>query len=107
VDVLKYAIVETGGKQYKVAEGDTIVVERLDAPEGSQIELDRVLLVAGEDGVKVGTPFVEGAKVVANVVEHGKGKKILVFKYKAKKNYRRRRGHRQPFTKLAIEQLLA
>ena len=89
-----------------MAEGDTIVVERLDAPEGSQVELDKVLLVAGEDGVKVGTPLVEGAKVLASVVEHGKGKKILVFKYKPKKNYRRRRGHRQPFTKLTIEQLV-
>lgn len=102
-----YAIIETGGKQYKVAPGDKIRVEKLDAEVGSEIALDRVLLVAGEDGIKVGTPVVDGAKVIAKVNEHGKGKKILVFKYKPKKNYRKRQGHRQPYTELVIEKIEA
>ena len=100
-----YAIVETGGKQYRVAEGDVITVERLAAQEGEEITLDRVLLVASEDGVKVGRPVVEGTKVKATVTGHGKHPKILVFKYKPKKNYRRRYGHRQPYTQLKITKI--
>jgi len=102
-----YAVIETGGKQYKVAPGDKIRVEKLDAEVGAEIELDKVLLVAGENGIKVGNPVVAGAKVVAKVTDHGKGKKILVFKYKPKKNYRRRQGHRQPYTELVIDKIEA
>lgn len=102
-----YAIVETGGKQFKVAQGDTIVVEKLDAEVGTTVELDKVFLVNGEKGVKVGAPTVTGAKVVAKVVEHGRDKKIVVFKYKSKKNYHKKQGHRQPFTKLVIESIEA
>ncbi len=97
-----YAIIETGGKQYRVSEGDYIKVEKLECEEGATVVFDRVLFVSQDDDVKVGTPFVQGAKVEGVAVEHGKGKKILVFKYKPKKNYRKRRGHRQPFTKVKI-----
>lgn len=102
-----YAVVETGGKQYRVAPGDVIDVELLDASEGDTVELDKVHLVADENGVKVGTPHVQGAKVTAKVQAVGKQPKILVFKYKPKKNYRRRYGHRQPFTRLLIEKIEA
>jgi len=102
-----YAIVETGGKQYRVAEGDVITVERLAASVGDEVTLDRVLLVKGDSGVKVGTPVVEGAKVKATVTAQGKHPKILVFKYKPKKNYRRRHGHRQPYTQLKITKIEA
>jgi large subunit ribosomal protein L21 len=102
-----YAIVETGGKQFKVSQGDTIYVEKLDAEVGSSVTLDKVFLVSTDNGVSVGTPTVDGAKVVAKVVEHGKGKKIVVFKYKAKKNYHKKQGHRQPYTKLQIEAIEA
>jgi len=102
---VKYAIIETGGKQYKVAEGDMVEVEKIDADAGDLVELDRVLMISDEDGVRTGRPVLEGARAIARVVKHGKGKKILVFKYKPKKNYRRRYGHRQPFTKLLIEEI--
>jgi large subunit ribosomal protein L21 len=101
-----YAIVETGGKQYKVNEGSIITVEKLPAEVGEEVVLDRVLMVCGEE-CQVGSPVVEGAKVKAKVLQHGKGKKILVFKYKPKKNYRKRQGHRQPFTRLLIESIEA
>ena len=102
-----YAIIKTGGKQYKVAEGDVITVEKLEAEEGAVVTFDQVLTVVKEDGVVVGKPVVEGAKVTAKVETQGKDKKILVFKYKAKSNYRKRQGHRQPFTKVVIEQIEA
>lgn len=102
-----YAVIETGGKQYIVAEGDAIYVEKLAAPVGEQVVLDRVLLVNKDGNVVVGTPVVANAKVTAKVEEHGKGEKIIVFKYKPKKNYRRKTGHRQPFTKLLIEKIEA
>jgi large subunit ribosomal protein L21 len=102
-----YAIIKTGGKQYKVAEGDVIMVEKLDAEEGAEVTFDQVLAVGREDGLTVGKPLVEGAKVTAKVEAQGKARKILVFKYKAKANYRRRQGHRQPFTKLTIEKIEA
>lgn len=102
-----YAVIETGGKQYKVAEGDAIYVEKLDAPVGEQVVLDRVLLVSKDGDVVVGTPTVADAKVTAKVEDHGKGEKIIVFKYKPKKNYRKKTGHRQPFTKLVIEKIEA
>lgn len=101
------AVVETGGKQYRVREGDVIQVERLPAEVGETVVLDRVHLVAGGEGVKVGTPYVEGAKVTAKVQENGKSPKILVFKYKPKKNYRRRYGHRQPYSRIVIEKIEA
>ncbi|WP_018702386.1 MULTISPECIES: 50S ribosomal protein L21 [Sporomusaceae] len=102
-----YAIIETGGKQYRVQEGDKVVVEKLAVEEGQEVAFERVLTVVKDGEVLVGAPVVAGAKVVAKVVEHGKGKKILVFKYKAKSNYRRRQGHRQPFTQVVIEKIEA
>ena len=98
-----YAIIKTGGKQYRVQEGETIFVEKLEAEVDSAV--DEVLAVGGEGDLKVGTPVVSGAKVTGKVVAQGKEKKILVFKYKAKSNYRRRQGHRQPFTKVVIEKI--
>lgn len=98
-----YAIVETGGKQLKVAAGDVVYVERLVAEPGERVTLDRVLLVAGEDGVQVGRPYVKGTSVVAQVEGQAKGPKIMGFKYKPKENYRKRYGHRQPYTRLRIE----
>ncbi|HBC97041.1 MAG TPA: 50S ribosomal protein L21 [Clostridium sp.] len=101
-----YAVVETGGKQYKVSEGDVIYVEKLNGEVDSTVELDKVLMVNKDDtGVVVGKPVVEGAKVNAKILAQGKSKKILVFKYKAKKDYRKRQGHRQPYTKLQIEKI--
>ena len=102
-----YAIIETGGKQYKVQEGDVLSVEKLDVQVGETITFDRVLGVSKEDVFIAGTPFVEGAVVSATVDRNGKGKKITVFKYKAKKNYRRKQGHRQPFTQLVIGKIEA
>lgn len=102
-----YAVVETGGKQYRVAEGDTIFVEKLAVDEGQEVVLDRVLLVNKDGETKVGAPYVEGAKVVAQAVKQGKGRKIIVFKYKPKKNYRKKQGHRQPYTKLEIKAIQA
>ena len=100
-----YAIIKTGGKQYRVQEGDSIFVEKLNADVDSNVVFDQVLAVDNDGDVKVGTPVVEGAKVTAKVLAQGKEKKVLVFKYKAKSNYRRRQGHRQPFTKVAIEKI--
>ncbi len=96
-----YAIIQTGGKQYKAAVGDEILVEKLDAEIGAEVALD-VLLVADGETVTVGKPVVEGVKATAKVLEQGKGKKVIVFKYKPKKNIRKKRGHRQPFTKVEI-----
>ncbi len=98
------AIFVTGGKQYKVSEGDVIFVEKLDF-EGDTVEFDNVLMTIDGENVTVGTPSVEGAKVTAKLIKNGKSKKIMVFKFKAKKNYRRRQGHRQPYTKLSIEKI--
>ena len=102
-----YAIVKTGGKQYKVAQGDVLFGEKLEANEGDVVTLDQVLAVAGENGLTVGSPVVEGATVTAKVVAQGKAKKVIVYKYKAKKDYRRKQGHRQPYTKLVIESINA
>ncbi len=101
-----YAIVETGGKQYRVTEGLTLDVERLEAAEGGRVELNRVLMLGDGDNVTVGKPLIEGARVLATVKENGRGKKIVVFKYKAKVRYRRKNGHRQPFTTLSIDKIL-
>lgn len=102
-----YAIIETGGKQYKVQEGDVIYIEKLDGAEGETVTFDRVLAVSGESGLVTGTPVVAGATVTATVEQHGRGKKIIVYKYKAKKNYRRKQGHRQPFSKVTIGKIQA
>ncbi|MEK4486597.1 50S ribosomal protein L21 [Psychrobacillus sp. FSL H8-0484] len=99
-----YAIIETGGKQIKVEQGQEIYIEKLDANADEVVTFDKVLFVGGND-VKVGAPFVEGATVTAKVVKNGKAKKIIVFKYKAKKNYRKKQGHRQPYTKLVVESI--
>ncbi len=97
------AIIVTGGKQYKVSEEDELYIEKLDAQEGDQVTFDQVLALIDGDSATFGTPAVEGASVTATVVKNGKGRKIRVFKYKAKKNYRRRQGHRQPYTKVKID----
>lgn len=102
-----YAIIKTGGKQYRVSEGDVITIEKLDVAADGTVSFDEVVTVVKDGDVKVGTPLVDGAKVTGTVLEHGKAKKILVFKYKAKSNYRRRQGHRQPFTKVRIEKIEA
>lgn len=99
-----YAIIETGGKQLKVEEGQSIYVEKLNATDGETVTFDKVLFIGGEN-VKVGAPFVEGATVTGKVEKHGRQKKIIVFKYKAKKNYRKKQGHRQPYTKVTIEKI--
>lgn len=99
-----YAIIKTGGKQYCVEEGKVITIEKLDVEAGAEVAFDEVLLVSG-DSVKIGQPTVAGAKVTGKVLEQGKGAKIRIFKYKAKSNYRRRQGHRQPFTKVQIEKI--
>ncbi|MFP4287260.1 MAG: 50S ribosomal protein L21 [Candidatus Izemoplasmataceae bacterium] len=96
-----YAVIETGGKQQRVTEGAEIYVEKVNASVGDVITFDNVLMIGG-DNLTVGNPFVKGAKVEAKVVKHGKQKKIIVFKYKPKKNYKRKQGHRQPYTKLEI-----
>jgi large subunit ribosomal protein L21 len=100
-----YAIIETGGKQYKVQQGDVITVEKLDVAEGEQMLFDKVVALGTGEGLKTGAPYVVGAKVTAKVQKHGKGSKIIIFKYKPKKNYRRKQGHRQPFTQLVIENI--
>ena len=97
-----YAVIETGGKQYRVEANDTIYVEKLEANEGEEVTLDKVLVLGGES-LRVGAPYVEGAKVTAKVVKNGKGKKIHVFTYRSKKGSKRALGHRQPYTKLVVE----
>ena len=99
-----YAIIATGGKQYRVSEGDVIYIEKIDADVDSTVSFD-VLLVGNDGDVKVGTPVVEGVKVEGKVVGQVRGEKIIVFKYKAKKNYRRKQGHRQPYTKVEITKI--
>lgn len=98
----QYAVIETGGKQYRVSEGDHITVERLAGDTGDEITIDRVLMIGGNGSTKIGTPVVDGATVTASIDEHKRGEKIIVFKYKAKKRYRRKTGHRQEQTRLTI-----
>jgi large subunit ribosomal protein L21 len=100
-----YAIIETGGKQYRVQEGDVLFVEKLDAEDGATVTFDKVLAVSSEGSMTFGRPFVENASVTAKVLGQGKDKKIIVFKFKPKKGYRRKQGHRQPYTKVQIEKI--
>ena len=100
-----YAIIETGGKQYKVSEGDIIFIEKLEVAEEDVITIDKVVAVCGENGINVGAPYVNGASVSAKVLKQGKDKKIVVFKMKPKKGYRKKQGHRQPYTKIQIEKI--
>ncbi len=100
-----YAVIETGGKQYKVQEGRTLAVERLEADTGTAVTLDRVLLVADDTTRTVGTPTVAGAKVTATVMAHSKDRKVVVFKYKSKVHYRRKKGHRQQYTTIRIDKI--
>jgi large subunit ribosomal protein L21 len=102
-----YAVVETGGKQYRVAEGDVLKVEKLIAEEGDAVVLESVSSVVNDGELILGKPYIQGAKITAKVIMQGRGKKIRIFKYKAKSNYRRRQGHRQSFTKLLIEKIEA
>ena len=102
-----YAVIATGGKQYKVEEGDFVFVEKLDGEVDDVITLDKVLAVCSDESVVFGAPYVEGASVQAKIVKHGKGEKIRIIKHKAKKGYRKRQGHRQPFTQISIEKINA
>ncbi|MGI6404209.1 MAG: 50S ribosomal protein L21 [Oscillospiraceae bacterium] len=100
-----YAVIETGGKQYRVQEGDVLYIEKLDVEVDSTVTFDKVMAVGKDDGVVVGKPLVDGAKVTAKVLQNGKGKKITVFTYRPKKNSKRKMGHRQPFTKVQVESI--
>lgn len=101
-----YAVIETGGKQYKVQEGQFLDVEKLPQAVGETIELDRVLLVSDDEQVQVGRPFIEDAKVLATVARHDKHRKVIIFKYRPRKRYRLTKGHRQPFTRLRIDKIV-
>ena len=105
VQQLMQAIIVTGGKQYNVSEGDTLFIEKLDVNAGDAVAFDQVLAIVDGENTKFGTPVVEGAKVSATVVKNGKGKKIRIFKYTPKKGYRKRQGHRQPYTKVEINKI--
>ena len=100
-----FAVIETGGKQYKVSEGDIVFIEKLSNEEGSEVVFENVKALSAEDGLNVGTPTVAGARVTANVLKNGKGHKIYVFKYKSKKNEKKKIGHRQPYTKVQITKI--
>ncbi|MDE6833202.1 MAG: 50S ribosomal protein L21 [Ruminococcus sp.] len=102
-----YAVIETGGKQYQVNEGDVIFIEKLAVNADDTVTFDKVSVVGAEDGIKVGTPYVEGATVEAKVIKNGKAKKITVFTYKPKKGEKKKRGHRQPYTQVKIEAIKA
>lgn len=102
-----YAIIETGGKQYKVQEGDVVFVEKLVAEEGSTVTFDKILAVSKEGAMSFGVPVMNGVSVSGKVLGHGKEKKVIIFKYKPKKGYRKKQGHRQPYTKVQIEKINA
>jgi len=100
-----YAVIQTGGKQYKVTEGEILKVEKLAGEPGDKLTLDHVLMVKDDNGARIGAPTVQGAQVIAELVEQGREKKIVVYKYKKRKNYRRKQGHRQSYTKIKIEKI--
>jgi large subunit ribosomal protein L21 len=102
-----YAIIETGGKQYRAEEGKVIRVEKLSSEKGDTVTFDRVLMLNQDNEVKIGNPYVEGCSVEGKVARNGRGRKIIVFKYKRKKNYRRKQGHRQPYTEVLISSIKA
>jgi large subunit ribosomal protein L21 len=102
-----YAVIEAGGKQHKVTEGEILRVEKIDAEVGTEITFDKVMMVKKDDTVMIGKPYVDNASVTAEIVEQGKHKKIIVFKYKRKKNYQRKKGHRQQYTALQIKAIAA
>ena len=102
-----YAIIETGGKQYKVSAGDTIFIEKLNVEADDEVVFDKVIAIGTDEAINVGTPYVAGATVTAKAIKNGKGKKIVVFTYKAKKNEKRKMGHRQPYTKVEISAINA
>ena len=101
-----YAVFTTGGKQYKVQEGDKIYVEKLGTPEGEKVSFDTVLAIQSDDGLKVGAPYVEGAKIEASVIKTAKAKKITIIKYKSKKNEKKKMGHRQPYSQISIDKVV-
>ncbi|HAU31674.1 MAG: 50S ribosomal protein L21 [Desulfotomaculum sp. 46_296] len=100
-----YAVIETGGRQYRVREKETLLVDKLPVEAGQEITIDKVLAVSDGENIKIGTPFVTGAKVTLKAVDHGRGRKVIVFKYKAKKNYRRKKGARRAFTQVFVEKI--
>ena len=100
-----YAVIQTGGKQYKITEGEILKVEKLEGGAGDKLTLDQVLMVKDESGTRIGTPTVKDAKVTVEVIEQGREKKITVYKYKKRKNYRRKQGHRQAYTKIKVEKI--
>jgi large subunit ribosomal protein L21 len=102
-----YAVIQTGGKQYRVAPGSTLRVEKLDADEGASVELDRVLMITDGDDVQVGTPYLPGGKVTATVKAHGRGDKVRIVKFRRRKHYMKRQGHRQAFTELEVTGITA
>lgn len=98
-----YAVIETGGKQYRVSTGDKLRLEKIHAEEGEQVSFDKVILLGKDDGPVIGTPYIDGAVVTAKILEHGKDDKVIVFKYRRKKNYRKFRGHRQQYTLVQVD----
>ena len=102
-----YAVIETGGKQYRVSEGDVITIEKLKAETDSEVLFDKVLVIGGDSDIMIGTPYLDAAKVQGSVLENGKAKKVIIFKYKSKKDYRKKQGHRQPFTAVRIDAIMA
>ncbi|HEC15474.1 MAG TPA: 50S ribosomal protein L21 [Sedimenticola sp.] len=102
-----YAVIQTGGKQYRVSQGDRVRVEKLGAEEGASVELDKVLMLADGEDIKVGTPYVEGGKVTATVKSHGRGKKVKIIKFRRRKHHMKRQGHRQWYTELEITEISA
>ena len=102
-----YAVIATGGKQYRVNVGDEIFIEKIEGEAGDNVKFAEVLAVSDESGLRVGSPTLDGATVEAEIVKQGKGKKVIIFKYKAKKGYRRKNGHRQPYTRVRIAKILA
>lgn len=102
-----YAVIKTGGKQYKVSEGQTLKVEKLNAEEGSSIDLNEVLMIADGDNVKLGAPFIDGGIVTATIASHGRAKKVKIIKFRRRKHHRKQMGHRQSFTEIKIEKITA